>query len=157
PEVPSSTDEVDLIQRSFARRLDTLEREGFHPVLLSDVHRHLTQGAGLPSKPVVLVFDPGHRHTFDTLQPILKQRHCPAVWLTDEEALQNGDRRYISNHTARRMAQSNLWDVGIYQSGRGLVIHNLTAGAWTVNGDRHAVWSPLAGTSGYNAADRLRG
>src|SRR5437016_621518 len=67
PEIPSAVTDVEATQKILLERIEALRREGFHPILLSDVHRHIEKGVGLPSKPVVLLFDPGHRHTYDML------------------------------------------------------------------------------------------
>lgn len=156
PEIPSAVTDVEATQSTFRARLDALKREGFHPVLLSHIYRHLKKGAGLPSKPVVLVFDPGHRHTFDMLSPVLKQMKVPAVWMTDGEALDHGDRRYVSRHATKQLVRSGLWDVGFYNEKGAVEIQNADEGVWTLAGDRNDVWAPSAGVFAYNPASQIQ-
>jgi hypothetical protein len=157
PEIPSAMKDVEKAQRILSARLHVLRREGFTPVLLSDIQRQATKGTPLPSRPVVIVFDPGHRHTFDTLSPVLKEKKVPAVWLTDGEVLDNADRRYVSRHATRLMVKSGLWDVGLYQQGKPLVIENHEIGNWTLSEKSEDVWSASAGVFAINSVDSLKG
>src|SRR5436309_3298425 len=81
-------------------------------MLLSEVSWRLNHGRGVPEKTVVLVFDPGHRQTYQIVKPILAQHHWPAVWLTNGSAMKRGHREYVTYHTAEKMRASGWWDVG---------------------------------------------
>jgi hypothetical protein len=157
PEIPSAVKDVDVAQRALLARLHVLQREGFHPVLLSDIHRHITKGTPLPSRPVVIVWDPGHRHTFDMLSPVIKGKKVPAVWLTDGGALDNSDRRYVSKHATRLMVKSGLWDVGVYHEGKPVQIHNHEEGVWTFADKPEQAWASAAGVFAVNPATSLQG
>ncbi len=115
PEVPTTDkDAVRKARVQFREWLTALGRAGFQPMLLSEVVRHWNQGAGLPEKAIVLVFEPGYRATYEALAPVLEEQGVPAVWLTPEKPVKNGDFRYISRHVVRTMERSDMWDVGFF-------------------------------------------
>jgi len=97
---------------------------GYHVALLSEVHHRLIFGPGLPRKTAVLLFDPGDRKTFEGVAPLLAKYKFPAVWVTDPQALKNGDRRCVSRHVWNAMKRSGCWDVGYYNGASGLVIES---------------------------------
>lgn len=101
-------------REQFSKWIKTLEQEGFHFMLLSDVVRQLSQDTALPDKTVVLVFDPGYWRTAEIYVPLLNKLAVPAVWMTDAKALGQDDKRFISQHLAQTMEASGLWDVGLY-------------------------------------------
>jgi hypothetical protein len=103
-------------RQQFSKWMNTLQKEGFHFLLLSDVVRQLSQGMELPEKTAVIVFDPGYWRTAETYVPLLRKMVIPAVWLTDGKALELNDKRFISRHLAKTLETSGLWDVGYYSS-----------------------------------------
>ncbi|MBI3292452.1 MAG: hypothetical protein HYZ73_06550 [Elusimicrobia bacterium] len=111
PEVPNDDGETEAAKAQVTSWLEGLQDAGFQPMLLSTVLSRLERGLALPKKTVVILFHSGYRHTYETLAPILEQRQCPAVWLTDWRALEQADRRYVSRHTLDQMKRSGHWDV----------------------------------------------
>jgi hypothetical protein len=98
----------------FAQWMRAINDNGYHALRLSDVHQRFLMGVGLPDQTVVLVFDPGYRHTFETLAPILRRYRIPALWVIDRAGLGRGGRRYIHLHEAGSMQQSDYWDVAFH-------------------------------------------
>ncbi len=121
--------------------------KGFHPLLLSEVHRRLQANEGLPGKTVVLMFDPGTTYTFEVMAPLLAKYKYPAVWVTNVNAMSRHDRQYVSYHVMHAMEKSGIWDVAHYEGSR-LVIHSPKAkdivigqskGTWRENSGRRAL------------------
>jgi hypothetical protein len=158
PEMQVHAD-VRSSRKQFSKWVNALQKEGFHFLMLSDVVRQLSQGIELPEKTAVLVFDPGYRRTADTYVSLLKKMLIPAVWLTDEKALELDDKRYISRHRAQTMEASGLWDVGLYQPETPLTLrahgHETVLlghrSPWKENAGRYALNRGLS----TNAFDRL--
>ncbi|MBI3321380.1 MAG: hypothetical protein HYZ91_03830 [Candidatus Omnitrophica bacterium] len=115
PEVPNDDGETEAAKAQVTSWLEGLQEAGFQPMLLSTVLSRLERGLAFPKKTVVILFYSGYRHTYETLAPILEQRQCPAVWLTDWRALQQADRRYLSHHTLNQLKRSGHWDVAWYR------------------------------------------
>lgn len=142
---------VGTMKERVASWIEALKAEGFHPMLLSEALALLESGRGVPPKTVVTVFDPGYRHTYEVIAPIFAKLQWPAVWLSDETAMQRSDRRYITFHTAHQMQNSGLWDVG-FQKGDGRIQLHSRGGERRMLGDAsRGAWSALAGAFGYNA------
>ena len=75
----------------FGAQLRWLARHGYHPVTLRRVWEHWRRGSPLPSKPVVVSFDDGHRSTAEAALPRLRERGWPGVLnLTAEPRAQVG-------------------------------------------------------------------
>lgn len=115
-ETPTAWHETRQAQRRLGRWLARLKREGFVPMKLSTVQDRLGRGEKLPPKTVVLVLDPSYRHTFESFAPVLMRHRCPAVWLTNERAVRQIDRKFLSRHAIEEAEQSGWWDVGFHAS-----------------------------------------
>lgn len=63
----------------FRAQMDWLAGHGYHPVTLSDLHAYFSGRQALPSKPVVITFDDGHRDLYTTAYPILRAHNFKAV------------------------------------------------------------------------------
>ena len=50
-----------------------LAQEGYNPLLLSDLVKHVRTGDPLPQKPVLITFDDGYRDNYTTMYPVLKK------------------------------------------------------------------------------------
>jgi peptidoglycan/xylan/chitin deacetylase (PgdA/CDA1 family) len=74
-ELPPNPDsyrlDLTVPPESFRAQLQYLADVGYHPVSLTDVYMHLTQGYPLPEKPIVLTFDDGYRDAYEVVFPLL--------------------------------------------------------------------------------------
>lgn len=59
--------------------LRALKAAGYAPVRFSEVLAYVRQSGRLPEKPVLLVFDDGHRSALERVLPLLEQYSVPAV------------------------------------------------------------------------------
>jgi len=103
----------EAAQAKFESWLNTLLKQGYHPLLLSEIFRRIGRGESLPAQAVALSFDPGYRQTFEILSPVLAKHAVPAVWMTDEEALKKFDLRFLSFHQLGVMKKSGSWDIAL--------------------------------------------
>jgi peptidoglycan/xylan/chitin deacetylase (PgdA/CDA1 family) len=54
-------------------QFDYLLKEGYSPILLSDLLNYTRSGASLPPKPVLITFDDGYRDNFTYMYPMLEK------------------------------------------------------------------------------------
>ena len=54
-------------------QFDYLLKQGYSPILLSDLLNYIRFGASLPPKPVLITFDDGYRDNFTHMYPVLKK------------------------------------------------------------------------------------
>jgi len=83
-ELPADADEyrrdLTVTPANFEAQMDYLAEADYHPITLTDLHLHLSQGYPLPEKPVVLSFDDGYRDAYEVVFPHLLERGFTAVF-----------------------------------------------------------------------------
>jgi len=151
PEITAQRESgIDTMKIRMDQWLSALTKEGFRPLLLSEVGRRLKEEGGLPERTVVIFFNPGYRRTYEIVAPIFARRQCPAVWLTHEGAMERSDRRYVTYHTARQMKASGGWDVG-YSDKPGIFrVESLRNKSVIFGSKKNGAWSPVAGALALN-------
>lgn len=74
-ELPADADayrrDLTVPPEVFEEQLMYLDEAGYHPISLTDLYLHLTEGYPLPEKPVVLTFDDGYRDAYEVVFPKL--------------------------------------------------------------------------------------
>lgn len=70
----------DLTPADLEAHLQQLQRNGFTPISVDHLVRHLRTGQSLPEKPVVLSFDDGYLGHYEHVYPLLKRYNVPAVF-----------------------------------------------------------------------------
>jgi hypothetical protein len=148
PEVPKDPAKAADLQQRFGGWLEALNKEGYHPMLLSDIQNRLDHAARLPERAIVLVFDPAYFHTYEALAPILVQYRFPAFWVTDHTAILRGDRHFIHRHQAKWMVQSGFWDLGY--TGDGFWRRASDSSDITINQSHKAAWVRDTGHTALN-------
>ncbi len=69
----------------FEAQMRLLAERGWTAISLADLHAHMSKGAKLPPKPVVLTFDDGYLDNWVYVYPIIKQYGLHAVvWMTTD-------------------------------------------------------------------------
>ncbi|HXM55082.1 MAG TPA: polysaccharide deacetylase family protein [Candidatus Dormibacteraeota bacterium] len=71
--------DLSVTPDDFARQMDWLAANGYHPIDFDDLRGYLLGRAGLPDRPVVLTFDDGYRDLYTTAFPILRAHRFKAV------------------------------------------------------------------------------
>jgi hypothetical protein len=134
---------VDTMKVRIDEWLTALSENGFKPMLFSEATRRIADYQGLPPKTVVLFFNPGYRRTYEIVSPIIARHHFPAVLLSNEAAMKQADRRYLTYHDFRTMEASGQWDTGFADPSGAVRLSGARA-------DAIRVWSPTAGALALN-------
>jgi peptidoglycan/xylan/chitin deacetylase (PgdA/CDA1 family) len=92
----------------FAAHLDAIQSAGYTPISLYALLDHLTQGAPLPEKPVVLTFDDGYRDNYENAFPILRARGMTATFFVVTDFINDGRPEYITWEMVREMYAAGM-------------------------------------------------
>lgn len=66
-------DYLTVTKEDLDKQFKFLSQEGYTPLLLSDLVKHVRSGNPLPQKPVLITFDDGYRDNYTTMYPLLKK------------------------------------------------------------------------------------
>jgi hypothetical protein len=135
---------IETMKGRYGAWLDALAKGDYHPMKLSEVHRRLQAGDGLPPKTVVMVFDPGARRTYETIAPILA-----SLWLTPKVEMDQGHREYLTYRQTNLMIDSDAWDIGLIQKDGSLILKSKDAEPIHLGNDR-TIWVATAGGMALN-------
>lgn len=92
----------------FAAHLDRLRAEGYTTISLYDLLLHLTRGAPLPDKPVVITFDDGYRDNYINAFPLLQERAMRATFFVVTDFVDEQRPEYLSWDMAREMLAAGM-------------------------------------------------
>lgn len=132
--------------------LSAIKKQGYHPMLLSDIQKRLANGKTLPEKAVVLLFDPGYRYTFKVMSPLLAKYKFPAVWITDSDKTAIRKRRVLSEHVMNAMKKSGQWDVGAYDKNYAVTLETKDSSPIVI-GKKEGIWREGAGRRALNSGE----
>jgi peptidoglycan/xylan/chitin deacetylase (PgdA/CDA1 family) len=91
-----------------AAHLDRLLAEGYTTISLYQLLAHLTQGAPLPEKPVVITFDDGYRDNYENAFPLLRDRGLTATFFVVTDFIDEQRPVYLSWNMAREMLAAGM-------------------------------------------------
>ena len=117
----------------FAAHLDRLQAEGYTTISLYQLLAHLTQGAPLPEKPVVITFDDGYRDVYENAFPLLRAHGMTATFFVITDFMDEQRPLYLSWEMAREMLAV------------GMSIESHSRNHFTLKGqnDDYLVWQAL--------------
>ncbi len=92
----------------FAEHLDALSTAGYTTVSLYDLLEHLTQGAPLPEKPVIITFDDGYRDNYVNAFPLLRAHGMTATFFVITDFIDEERPDYLSWDMAREMLAGGM-------------------------------------------------
>ncbi len=92
----------------FDQQLAYLAENGFSTVSLYALLEHLSTGASLPPRPVVLTFDDGYRDNYENAFPLLKKYGFTGVFFVVSDFINNGRPEYLTWDMAREMAEAGM-------------------------------------------------
>lgn len=158
----------------FTEHLDAIKAAGYTPISADQYYEHLTMGAELPSKPVLLSFDDGKDNQYSNAFRILQERGLPGIlyimtvvigqdgWVTKEQIKEMADAGFgIGSHTwdHHRVDEFTEEDLDQQLVGSRKTLEEITGkeivdlaypyGAWDEDG------AALVERAGYRAAYQL--
>ena len=92
----------------FAAHLDVIRALGFETISVRDVINHLTLGAPLPTKPIVLTFDDGYANHFTHALPLLTERGMVGTFFVISEFPHRGHPSYMTWDQIRQMVRAGM-------------------------------------------------
>ncbi len=120
----------------FAAHLDAMLDNGYTAISLDQLLAHLTQGAELPVKPVVITFDDGYRDNYENAFPLLRQRNMTATFFVVTDFVDGQQPDYFTWDMLREMAAGGM---SIESHGRNHV-------SLRGKDDDYLVWQALGST-----------
>jgi hypothetical protein len=94
--------------------IQALRDRGFAIMPFTEILARRRAGQRLPARSVALLFDPGYRHTFETIEATVEAQRVPVLWLTETPGRFGTDRRFISPRQRRVLADAPLWNAGVH-------------------------------------------
>ncbi|MBX3001763.1 MAG: polysaccharide deacetylase family protein [Caldilineaceae bacterium] len=133
-------DNADIYRRDlsvapdlFAQHLDRLREEGYTTIRLDDLLLHLTEGAPLPARPVILTFDDGYRDNYTNAFPLLKERGMTATFFIVTDFIDLGLPDYLSWEMVREM----------HAGGMSIQSHGRNHASLKGRDDAYLIWQAL--------------
>ncbi|MBN1139939.1 MAG: polysaccharide deacetylase family protein [Anaerolineae bacterium] len=80
----------------FYEQLRYLKEQGYRTITLNDLALHLTRGAPLPGKPIILTFDDGYADAYTHAFRMLQSFDFTGTFFLITEPIDNGDPLYLS-------------------------------------------------------------
>lgn len=105
---------LSVTPTDFAAQMDWLVTNGYHTVLPVDLRHALTDGASLPTKPILLTFDDGYRDFYDVAWPVLQQyglKASVAIITAYADKGDAGDELYMNWDMVRTLDASGMVEV----------------------------------------------
>ncbi len=90
----------------FKAELDALVRRGYHTITPDQLLAHLTTGARLPARPVLLSFDDADDDQYRLALPALRRRHMTATFFVMTVVL--GNDGYMTRGQVRRLDRAGM-------------------------------------------------
>jgi peptidoglycan/xylan/chitin deacetylase (PgdA/CDA1 family) len=125
---------LSVTPADFAAQIDWLVNNGYHAVFPSELYAALTQGAPLPTKPIVLTFDDGYRDFYDQAWPVLKQagmKSSSAVITAYADKGDRGDQMYMAWWQIRELDKSGMVEFASHTQFHGNLAAMTAAQRWT--------------------------
>jgi peptidoglycan/xylan/chitin deacetylase (PgdA/CDA1 family) len=111
-DVPPGADrlrrDLTVTPENFRAQLQYLADAGYHPITLTDVYLHLTQGYPLLDKPVVLTFDDGYRDAYEVVFPMLLDYGFPGTFFVLATPMHQESIDYITWAQAEEMSDAGM-------------------------------------------------
>jgi peptidoglycan/xylan/chitin deacetylase (PgdA/CDA1 family) len=111
--------DLSVSAQAFEAQLRYLVRAGYQPITLRDLTYHLTLGAPLPEKPIILTFDDGYQDNYTNAYPLLKKYGFVGTFFIVTEPVDKQRAGYMS------WAQIEIMSTGGMEIGAHSYTHHL--------------------------------
>jgi peptidoglycan/xylan/chitin deacetylase (PgdA/CDA1 family) len=108
PDADSLRRDLTVSPDDFRAQLQYLAEAGYHPITLTDLYLHLTQGYPLPEKPTVLTFDDGYRDAYDVVFPILLDYGFPGTFFVLASPAEYESADYLTWAQIKEMSDAGM-------------------------------------------------
>jgi peptidoglycan/xylan/chitin deacetylase (PgdA/CDA1 family) len=125
--------DLSVVPDLFAQHLDRLIEEGYTTIRLEDLLLHLTEGAPLPVRPVILTFDDGYRDNYTNAFPLLKERAMTATFFIVTDLIDADLPDYLSWDMVREM----------HAGGMSIQSHGRNHASLKGRDDDYLIWQAL--------------
>jgi peptidoglycan/xylan/chitin deacetylase (PgdA/CDA1 family) len=92
----------------FATHLDAIQQAGYTTISLYTLLDHLTHGAPLPERPVVVTFDDGYRDQYTNALPLLAARGLTATFFIVTDFINDQRPEYLTWDMVREMYAAGM-------------------------------------------------
>lgn len=150
PEYPADPVGQAGLRQRLEDWLTSLREAGFKPVYLTDALGRQARGEDLPERAVVVLFTQSYRKTVENVAPVLKRHRVPAVWITDQDLLDQSDQRLVSPHHRGQLRATRRWDLGHFRTSTKTFVLEDPTHALGDAGELRLAWSGYAGGSALN-------
>jgi peptidoglycan/xylan/chitin deacetylase (PgdA/CDA1 family) len=96
PDADPIRQDLSVSPQAFEAQLRYLVGAGYQPIPLRDLIYHLTLGAPLPEKPIILTFDDGYEDNYTNAYPLLKKYGFVGTFFIVTEPVDKGRAGYMS-------------------------------------------------------------
>lgn len=100
--------DLSVTPQAFEEQMAYLAANGYQTVRVADVVAHLTKGAPLPEKPIVLTFDDGYADIYESVFPILKKYRMTATFYVIAQFTEDKKTGYVTWEQLREMAAAGM-------------------------------------------------
>lgn len=125
--------DLSVAPELFEQHLERIQSEGYTTISLYDLLAHLTQGAPLPEKPVILTFDDGYRDNYENGFPILMKYGMKATFFIVTDFIDEARPEYLSWDMVREM----------FAAGMSIEAHGRNHVSLRGQDDDYLVWQAL--------------
>jgi peptidoglycan/xylan/chitin deacetylase (PgdA/CDA1 family) len=101
--------DLSVTPELFAAQLDALQAAGYSTISLYELMSHLTGGAPLPEKPVIITFDDGYRDNYENALPLLAERKMVAMFFVVTDFMDEERPEYLTWDMARAMRDAGMF------------------------------------------------
>lgn len=92
----------------FEAQLKYLAENGYTTICLEDLYNYLARGSSLPSKPVILTFDDGHRDAYEVAFPLLMKYKMKGTFFIVTDFINSGNPAYVSWEMVKVMSRAGM-------------------------------------------------
>lgn len=120
----------DTSAEEFEKQMNTIEARGFIPISMDQFYAHITQGADIPAKSIVLTFDDNYRGVYENAVPILKKHHFPAIEFVHTKYVgsTSGEHPKMSWDQLKELSSGGLITIGSHTVSHPADITTISAG-----------------------------
>lgn len=106
----------DATTAEFAQQMAWIDEHGYQPISVDDLYKHLTSGAEVPRRSIVLTFDDNYRGFYDNALPILKRYNYPAIMFvhTNYVGDDRGEHPKMTWDQLKELSQGKLVTIGAH-------------------------------------------